>query len=412
MSNPGTAILLIGDELLIGDIADQNGPFFAEKLTDQGFLVQAIRILPDDINVIADAVKEALAECRLVVLCGGLGPTADDRTTEAMAEVFHRKLILHEEQWEKIRQLFLAFSGEEPTPGNEKQATIPEGADILHNEMGASLGYVVNEGNTAVAVLPGPPKENRPMFEHEMLPWLARHIPQRSHWISNVFRTFGLSESEVGYRLRGLEAGYKQLRVSYRFSHPEILVKLRCESDAVDMLAAATGEVERLLGPNLYTKGEEKLPGVLGRALADRGLRIVTAESCTGGLAAKLLTDTAGSSAWMEHGFVTYTDAAKEKNLQVPKELLKQYGAVSEPVAKAMLEGALKGSAAHVGFAITGIAGPSGGTEAKPVGTICIAWGDRRQQHSDTHQFHWDREHNRLVSAWAAMYHLYQYLLA
>ncbi len=412
MTNLRTSILLIGDELLVGDIADQNGPFLAERLTEQGFLVQTIKILSDDTKAIAEVVIRDLSECRLVVLCGGLGPTPDDRTTEAIATAFHRELVLDKEQWEKIRQLFLSFSGEEPSPGNEKQATIPEGADILHNENGAALGYVVCDGDRAVAVLPGPPRENRPMFEQEMLPWLEKNIPERSLWVSKVFRVFGLSESEIGYRLRRLEDENKQLRVSYRFSPPEILVKLRCRSESIDVLTGIAGEVERLLEPNIYTIGDEQLPSVLGRILADRGMRIVTAESCTGGLAAKLLTDTAGSSAWMEHGFVAYTDAAKEAILQVPKELLERYGAVSEPVAKAMLEGALKGASAHAGFAITGIAGPAGGTGAKPVGTICIAWGDRRQLHSDTHHFYWDREHNRLFSAWAAMYQLYQYLLS
>ena len=411
MPSPIASILLIGDELLQGDIIDRNGPFFAENLTAQGLRVRSIQTLPDDPDIIAEALQTAASCSQLVVLCGGLGPTSDDRTTEAVARVYNRNLILHEEQWERIRQLFLAYGGGEPTPGNEKQVLLPEGAEPLANAIGAALGYVIDDGPHAVAVFPGPPKENQLMFNNEMVPWLDRRMPQRSPLITKVFRVFGLTESEVGYRLKGIEADFMSLRLSYRFFSPEILVKLQCAPESLSLLESATSEVEALLSPHLYGDAAARLPEVLGRLLVEQGLRIVTAESCTGGLAAKLLTDISGSSSWMEEGFVTYTNAAKERILEVPGPLLEQYGAVSEPVAKAMLEGALKASTAQVGFAITGIAGPTGGTEEKPVGTVCIAYGDRAHQSVSTHHFHWDRENNRLVSAWAAIYLLYQHLL-
>ncbi len=411
MSGPVASVLLIGDELLAGEIQDRNGPYFADQLTRQGFRIRDIRLLPDDVEAIAVGVTEALRDCKLVVVCGGLGPTSDDRTTKAVGQALGKRLILDEEQWERIRKIFSLLRGEEPPPGNEKQAKLPEGADILTNEMGTAMGYVARQDKGAVAVLPGPPKENQRMFEMQLLPWLDRHMPDRPRWAARVFRVFGLPESEVGHRLRNLETEYRDLRVSYRFQFPEILVKLRGDAESEGRLKAASAELEKLLEPHVYSTGEERLPAVLGRELERRDLRIVTAESCTGGLAAKLLTDVPGSSAWMERGFVVYSNQAKQQLLGVPEEMLKKYGAVSEPVALAMLEGALARSDAQVGLAVTGISGPGGGTLGRPVGTVWIAWGDRDRSQAETHQFYWDREYNRLLSAWTAMHLVHQLVL-
>ncbi len=411
MSAPAASVLLIGDELLAGEIEDRNGPYFGDQLTRQGFQVRDIRFLPDDVTTISGAVLEALQDCSLVLACGGLGPTSDDRTTEAVCQALGRDLTLDEEQWDRIRKIFSALRGGEPPPGNEKQARLPEGAEALLNDMGTALGYVTRHGEGVIAVLPGPPKENRRMFEARLLPWLDRRFPERSPWAARVFRVFGLPESEVGHRLRHLEPAHAGLQVSYRFHFPEILVKLRCKAMSEDPLQAASRELEELLAPHLYSTGEDELPAVLGRELERRGLRIVTAESCTGGLASKLLTDVAGSSAWMDRGFVVYSNQAKQDVLGVPEAMLKQHGAVSEPVALSMLEGALARSGAQVGLAVTGISGPGGGTLGRPVGTVWVAWGDGDRKHAETYQFYWDRDYNRILSAWTAMYQVYQLIL-
>jgi nicotinamide-nucleotide amidase len=411
MGGLAASVLLIGDELLAGDIRDRNGPYFTDQLCRQGFQTREIRLLPDDVNCIAAAVEASLRDCTLVVVCGGLGPTSDDRTTEAVGKALGKPLFLNEEQWKRIRQIFFLLRGNEPPPGNEKQAKIPEGAEVLVNEMGTALGYVAKQGDAAVAVLPGPPRENQRMFEGQLLPWLDRHMPNRSSWATRVFRVFGLPESEVGHRLRDLETAYKDLQVSYQFHFPEILVKLRCDGASEDRLDAASGEVAVRLEPHLYNAGEERLPAVLGRALEAEGLRIVTAESCTGGLMAKLLTDAPGSSAWMERGYVVYSNQAKHELLGVPEGLIERHGAVSEPVVRSMLEGALERSDAQVGLAVTGIAGPGGGSPGRPVGTVWLAWGENSRIHAEGHQFHWDREYNRLISAWMAMYRLHQLIL-
>jgi len=405
-------VLLIGDELLAGEVRDLNGPYFAEHLTACGFQVQAIQVLPDITEAIVQGVRHALGVCNLLVVCGGLGPTSDDRTTEAVVLALGRDLLLNGAQWERIRQIFASLRGQEPPPGNEKQATIPQGAEILHNALGTAPGYVTEEGDCIVAVLPGPPRENQPMFQTELLPWLERNRPGRSKQVTRVFRVFGLAESEVGSRLLPLEARYPNVRVGFQFHFPEILAKLRGTSNDPETLDRASDELKERLAPHVYGSGDAMLPAVLGRELSSRALRIVTAESCTGGLVAKLLTDTPGSSAWMQMGFVTYSNAAKEGILGVPAHLLQKHGAVSEAVVLAMLNGAFERSSADVGLAITGIAGPDGGTPEKPVGTVWIAWGGRGRLKTQTYRFGWDREYNRLISAWAAMYHLVQDVLA
>jgi len=410
MAKVTAAVLLVGDELLAGDVVDANGPFLAERLTEHGYRVEEIGILPDETRRIEAAVRQAVFRCRLVVVCGGLGPTSDDRTTEAVAQAVGRKRVLDAGQWERLRQIFLVLRGAEPPPGNEKQAMFPEGADVLPNEMGTAPGYGLKTGDRLLAVLPGPPRENRPMVDKALLPWLERSLPGRDRLAVQTFRVFGLAESEVGDRLRPLEASYGDLVFGYRFSFPEILVKVRGEADRSRRLEEAGAEVRRVLDPHVYGTGERKLPAVLGAELLRRGLRVVAAESCTGGLVAKLLTDTEGSSAWMDRAFVTYSNASKSQLLGVPDALLEAHGAVSEPAARAMLQGALERSQADLGVAVTGIAGPTGGSAEKPVGTVWTAWGDRGEIHSAVHAFHWDRDYNRLISAWAALRHLLVHL--
>jgi nicotinamide-nucleotide amidase len=401
-------ILVIGDELLAGEIEDRNGPFFARRLGESGFRTREIRLLPDEAPIVTEAVRTAMARSEAVVVCGGLGPTTDDITTEAVAIALGRPLVLDEPSWARIRARFAA-RGMEPPAGNEKQARIPTDACLLENPLGTAPGYVAETLRGFVAVFPGPPRENQPMFETGFVPWLTRRDPAPGRLVTVVLRSFGLPESEVGRRLREVEASCPSIRFGYQFRFPEVLVKLRADTGSGEALAAAERDARAALHPHVYATGEADLPEVLGKALAARGLRMVTAESCTGGLAAKLLTDTPGSSAWMEAGFVTYSNEAKEELLGVPREALKEHGAVSELVARAMLEGALARTRAQVGIALTGIAGPDGGTPEKPVGTVCIAWGSSAAIEARTYHFpFWTRDHVRLVSAWTAFSRLYR----
>ncbi len=409
MAEVATAtILIIGDELLAGEIADKNGPYLAEQLMARGVRVGELCILPDHTDTIAAAVQAALAQSSLVLVCGGLGPTSDDRTTESVAQALGRPTVFDEAAWENVCAIFKVHDVE-PPPGNRKQAEIPEGAELLPNRWGTAPGFLARQGDGRVAVLPGPPRENRPMFTEVLWPLLAAGLGDAPLAQTRVFRVFGLPESTVGERLQSLEKAHPELTVGYQARFPEILVKLRIDSSQGEAGDAAAAELHKVLHPFLYGEGDTTLPEILGRAVADQGKKIVTAESCTGGLAAKLLTDIPGSTAWMDRGFVTYTNESKTDLLHVDAALLAEHGAVSEPVVLAMLAGALEHSEAQLGLAITGIAGPTGGTEDKPVGTVWIAWGDRDNPRSRLLRFPFNRDFNRTLSAWAALGQLYRF---
>jgi nicotinamide-nucleotide amidase len=398
-------VLIVGDELLAGEIPDGNGPFLAARLGDLGIRVAEIRVLPDDVERLAEALRAERVRSAAVLVCGGLGPTSDDVTTEAVATAFGLRLEPHEPSWQRIIDLF-ARRGRTAPPSNRRQVMIPAGAEPLPNEHGTAPGYVLETGTGFVAVFPGPPRELHPMFDGPFVERLRRRLPLPQGLAVRVLRCFGLPESSVGERLREAEAAFPGLRVGYQARFPEVLVKLRADRPDHPQLAPATEAVRTALASHLYAEGPDPLPAVLGRAAAGAGRRIVVAESCTGGLAAQLLTATSGSSTWFERGFVTYADAAKIEMLGVPAATLAAHGAVSEETALAMLAGALGRSRADAGFAITGIAGPDGGTPDKPVGTTCIAWGDREERAVETFAFPWDRERNRLLSAWTACHRL------
>lgn len=406
-------LLIVGDELLAGEVNDANGPFLARELGELGFGVREIRVLPDDVSVISSALHQACAVSDLVVVCGGLGPTSDDRTTEAVAAALGLELAEHAPSWRRVEALFAARGFGPPPPSNRKQALLPTGASVLTNSWGTAPGYCVAAGAALVAVLPGPPRENQPLYSEVLEPLLRDRQGAIGAWTTRIVRAFGLGESSVAQTLSGVEPQLaEQVRVGYQASFPEVLVKLRGPTENLDALDAATATVTTLLGRHAYGEGTRRLPAVLGAALARRGRLVTTAESCTGGLVAALLTEEPGSSAWMDRAFVVYTNRAKQELLGVPEELLRAHGAVSEPVVAAMLDGALRRSAATVGVAISGVAGPGGGTETKPVGTVCLAWGDADTPCTTTLRLRWDRERNRVVAAWAALARLLSWVQA
>jgi nicotinamide-nucleotide amidase len=406
MTDPSGAILLvIGDELLHGEVVDRNGAKAAGVLAEEGIRVHELRVLPDTIDVITDALTEALSRVGLVLVFGGLGPTTDDLTTEAVTRALGVGTELHEPSWRSIQARFAA-RGRVPPPGNEKQAHLPVGATLIPNPNGTAPGYLCAPPGALVAVLPGPPRECHPMLTDGLVPLLRARRGAAPRYETRVHRVFGLPESEVGHRIRDVEAAFPDLRVGYQAHFPEILVKLRGDPAAAARFDAATAGLRSALGDHLYAEGETRLPAVLGVALRERGLRIVTAESCTGGLVAAALTDVPGASAYVDRGFVTYSNAAKTEVLGVPPALLAAHGAVSEPVARALVAGALARSGADVGVAITGIAGPDGGTEDKPVGTVWLAWGDRTRVHAALERFPFARDVVRALSVWSVLFRL------
>lgn len=372
-------IVAIGDELLLGDSIDTNGPWLGRRLSGMGITVPRRTVVGDEESAIHDAVAAALERAGTVICSGGLGPTPDDRTRAAVARLYERDFELDETWLEAIRQRFLARGLAMPEV-NRRQAEVPRGAVLLPNPNGTAPGLAIDDARLGLTfLLPGPPRELQALFDAEVAPLLAaRTDPERGPVLRRFLRTTGLAESQVAERVADLAAGLAPLTLA--FLPVGIGIDLRLTSwgelsadlagRALDTAQAALAE---RLGAAVYGEGDADLAAVVGRALAERGLTVATAESCTGGLVAKRLTDEAGASAWVQGGMVAYSNAAKRDALGVPDALIATHGAVSEPVVCAMVEGVTARLGVDCGLAVTGIAGPGGGTPGKPVGTVWIA---------------------------------------
>jgi nicotinamide-nucleotide amidase len=366
------AIISTGDELTTGRTTDTNAGFIADRLLGLGIDVVAILTVGDRPERLRWAWTEALRLARVVIATGGLGPTADDLTTETVAALLGRPIVHDPEVAERIRELFRLFN--RPMPENNlKQAAFPEGAIIVPNGLGTAPGYRVEVGPLAdrrhLVVLPGVPREMKPMLTDTVLPWLAEltGAAQVGH---RTFQTFGISESGLDELIAGIPG---EGRWSFRANFPEVSVRVVVRGDDVEQRLAAFGrEVYARIGPYIYGEGDTSMERVLGELLAARGVTVAFAESCTGGLVGHRLTNVAGSSAYFRGGINAYANSIKEQLLGVPAAMLAAHGAVSEEVAAAMAEGARRALGTDVAVGVTGIAGPDGGTADKPVGTVCF----------------------------------------
>jgi nicotinamide-nucleotide amidase len=325
------------------------------------------------------AWRTALERADVVISTGGLGPTADDLTNETLARVAGVKLVLEEEQAERIRQFFQSLG--RPMPDNNlRQAMLPEGAVVVPNGMGTAPGYrlsiAVGSRSPVAVVLPGVPRELKPMIEESVEPWLSARLGTGRCVVSRTFQTFGMSESAVDEAIEGL-IDPEEGRVAFRASFPEISVRLTVigeEEDARERLRVLGDRIAERLGSAVYAEGADaKMEGVVGELLRSRKLRLATAESCTGGLIGSRVTDVPGSSDYYAGGVVAYSNHLKQQLLGVSRTTLAMFGAVSEESACEMASGARKATGADIAVATTGIAGPGGGTPEKPVGTVAIA---------------------------------------
>jgi len=365
------AVLCIGTELTRGELLNSNATWLAESLTRLGLEVTAVDCVDDDRERIEGYLRRLSAEHQVVVCTGGLGPTTDDITTECAARVAGVALVRDEASLEHIKQLLRRYGRPELAASNAKQADFPAGARVLPNPNGSAPGFGVKLGACAAYFMPGVPSEMKAMFDNSIAPEVAGLVGEARHQI--VLRCFGLPESEVNDRLAGVEAQYGVV-IGYRASLPEIEVKVLARAAtgdaALDLAQRAAADVRGRLGDYIYGEGFGSLPEHVGSSLAQRGLTLAIAESCTGGLAAELLTRIPGSSRYFLGGVVVYANSAKTALLGVPAELIAAHGAVSAEVARAMAEGVRARLGADLGLAFTGVAGPDGGTEQKPVGLV------------------------------------------
>jgi nicotinamide-nucleotide amidase len=368
------AVLCIGTELTRGELVNSNAAWLAAELTSAGFEVVEHRVVDDHVDRIVEAVRGLSTQVRVIVATGGLGPTSDDVTTRAIAATLGLGLVRDAASLEAIRRRF-EKAGRTMSPSNEKQADFPEGAEVLPNAVGTAPGFGVHLGDCALYFLPGVPREMEQMFEQQVAPRIRSLAADDSYQVR--LRTFGLPESVVGEKLAGVEAAYPGTTLGYRAHFPEIEVKVLARSSsraaAMRLCEEATREVKSRLGATIYGEGDDTFAGVVGRALRTRGWTLAIAESCTGGLVGHLLTREPGASDFLLLDAVTYANSSKARVLGVDEETIRWHGAVSPEVAEAMARGARRVAGSDVALSLTGVAGPSGGSEDKPVGTVYIA---------------------------------------
>ncbi|WP_193048036.1 competence/damage-inducible protein A [Mycolicibacterium baixiangningiae] len=373
-------IVVTGTEVLTGRIQDLNGPWVADRLLELGVELAHITICGDRPADIEAQLRFLAAEgVDLIVTSGGLGPTADDLTVATVARFCGRDLVLDSGLEERIAEILRRLTGrrtdidfESLRAANRKQAMVPEGATVLE-PVGTAPGVVV-PGSPTVLVLPGPPRELQPMWWTAVETDAVRQaIAGRTEYRQGMVRMFGLPESGLAETLRDAErdvAGFDRLEITTCLRRGELEIVTRYEPDAAGVYQDLVALLRDRHGSAIFSEDGSLVDDQVAALLA--GHTIATAESCTGGMLSARLTDLAGSSAYMAGGAVCYADAAKVELLGVPADLIATHGAVSEPVAEAMADGALRNFGADVAVAITGIAGPGGGTETKPVGTVCF----------------------------------------
>jgi competence/damage-inducible protein CinA-like protein len=368
------AVLSIGTELTRGELVNSNAAWLGAELTAIGFEVVEHVAVDDDRARIALVLAGLAARVRVVVTTGGLGPTTDDVTTEAVATALGVRLVRDDGSLDHIRRRFERL-GRTMTASNAKQADFPEGADILPNPAGTAPGFGVRFGPCVAYFLPGVPREMRKMFEEQVAPRIRALAP--NNLFQSHLRTFGLPESAVGEKLAGVEQAFAGTTIGYRAHFPEIEVKVLARGAsyalARDLCERATAEVRARLGTHVFGEADDTFAGIVGRALRAQGWTLAVAESCTGGLVGHMLTREPGASDFFLLDAVTYANSAKTRVLGVNEETIRWHGAVSSEVAAAMAAGAKRVSGADVALSLTGIAGPSGASEGKPVGTVYIA---------------------------------------
>lgn len=366
-------ILAVGTEILLGDIVNTNAQYISKRLSEEGIFVYHQSVIGDNPERLKQAYELAFSRADLVITTGGLGPTKDDLTKEIAFEYFGMRSVCHEESLNQIKEYFEKIN--KPLgKTNEKQAYFPEEAIVLKNNNGTAPGCILEEAGKVLVMLPGPPREMKAMFEESVIPYLRKY--SKEILVSKILRVIGVGESAAAELIGDLIDNENPTVAPYAKEGEMIFrITARAESEEVanKLIAPVEAEIRSILGDNIYGEGETTLEDVLGSILVGKGLTIATAESCTGGMVAARLINFPGISASLLEGAVTYSNEAKIRRLGVKEETLNSYGAVSEETAIEMAKGIASTSGADIGIATTGIAGPGGGTEEKPVGLVYIA---------------------------------------
>jgi nicotinamide-nucleotide amidase len=375
-------IVTIGTEILLGQLVDTNSVFIAHELADHGLDVYAKHSVGDNADRLAAMLDGVLERADGVVTTGGLGPTVDDLTKDAVARAVGKPLVLHEPSLRAIEERFRAF-GRTMTDNNRRQAYLPEGSVVLDNPHGTAPGFVaLRDDGRFVACMPGVPREMKPMLQEKLLPWLVERFALRAAIFTRTLHTIGIGESDLDSRVEDLFRTLENPKIAM-LAHGfrvdvKIMAKAHDEAEAHALIAPIEAELRKRIGSHLYGADETTLPAAIVERLEARGWTLGTAESCTGGAVADRIVSVAGASAVFLGGIVAYDNAVKTSMLGVSGAVIEAYGAVSEETAVAMARGARCALGTDLAIATTGIAGPGGGTPEKPVGLVwfALACGD------------------------------------
>jgi nicotinamide-nucleotide amidase len=401
-------ILSTGDEITSGKIVDTNSNYLADKLHEIGVDLVGVITVGDVAERLEWAWRTAIQLADVVISTGGIGPTADDLTTETIARVAGRRLVRDQESVDHMRRLFATAS--RPMPENNlKQADFPEGAEVIPNPLGTAPGFhlpvVDGDRVSHLIVMPGVPREMKPMMENWVIPWIRQNRGTDKVFAVRIFQTFGISESGLDEAVSGLIKP-EEARVAFRASFPQISLRITVEGapgEAERKLEALCERVRAKISNFLFAEGDTSMEEVVAHLMTERGLKLAIAESCTGGLIGHRLTNVPGSSKFFEGDLVTYSNDLKMGVLGVSAQTLKQYGAVSEECVREMAAGARKRTGADVAIATSGIAGPDGGTPERPVGTVCVALDSDNARASRRYQLRGTREWVKLLTSQIAL---------
>jgi len=401
-------IICIGTELLLGQTVDINSAYLARELADLGINLFHKSTVGDNLGRIVPLLRQAWNRSDLVILSGGLGPTQDDLTREAVAELLGEPLEFREEAWEEIVTYFKKIG--RPLPeSNRRQAMFPASARVLPNRLGTAPGLLVESAGKYLFAFPGVPRELIGLWEEQARPFLKRILTETGHPVltSKMVRMIGIGESAMEERVMDLIRHQTNPTIAPYVWKGDVLLRITArgdsEADNLRRIDALYQQIRERLGEYIYGTDEETLEEVVGRQLLARGWTLATAESCTGGLIGHRLTLVPGSSSYYLGGVISYSNQLKTQLLQVPEAILREHGAVSEATAKAMAEGVRRLTGADVGIGVTGIAGPGGGTETKPVGLVYYSVALPERTVVEHRVFPYNREGNKEAAAQAVL---------
>ncbi|HEY8459256.1 MAG TPA: competence/damage-inducible protein A [Blastocatellia bacterium] len=398
-------IIAIGSEMLTPFRLDTNSLWLTERLNAMGIEVKLKTVVGDDEARLEETIRDAMKRSEIVISTGGLGPTEDDITRKIFARVLGRQLVLEDAILEKIRARFARRNMPMPEI-NARQAMVIHGAQILENNNGTAPGMMITEGKCTVVMLPGPPREMQPIFDASVAPAMKERMGDLLI-MRRTLSIFGLTESATDELAAPIYTQYRNPSTTILFKDGQIELHLTAqaggEAEAAKLLDELGGRLDEVLGEYIFSRNNETIEEVVGRSLKQRGYTLATAESCTGGLLAGRITEVPGSSEYFLEGVVSYSNEAKVDLLGVPKNLIESHGAVSEQVAAVMAEGIRKRAGSTFGIGVTGIAGPGGGSDEKPVGLVYIALADDSQTRTGKFIFPGDRQFIRTLSVNAAL---------